>query len=353
LLAALEDVMNRMAAWAFHLGTQMGHVPSAGVERAPFLSARFASGFLTTMRPYLLFVSGITGLLGMAMAPAVPDRAAAVLGFVFFLTYGFGQALTDCFQMDTDALSSPYRPHVQGAIRRAHVFALSLSGLLVCGWILVAFHPLNLVLAGVEIGGLLTYTWMKRRWWGGPPHNAWIVAGLVVMGFAAAHGAAGARIVLDVRLAWAAAAAFLGYGTFVISGYHKDVEADRATGYRTLPVRFGRRVSAWTSDAFAAGAVACTAVLVAIAPSLGEAAGIPALAFLAAAAVAFLVAERRLHRSTNDDDAHRAIAPVVHAYILAMGGGVAAHHPDWAPFVTGFYLAFVLALGVRPMREQI
>lgn len=345
--------MNRITALAFRVGTQLGHGPSPRAERAPFLSARFAAGFLTTMRPYLLFVSGITGLLGMALAPGVSLGPTAVLGLVFFLTYGFGQALTDCFQTDTDALSSPYRPLVQGTIGRGQVFVLSLGSLLVCGWILVAFHPFNLVLAAVEIAGLLTYTWMKRRWWGGPPHNAWIVAGLVVMGFAAAHGAAGAALGFDARVVWAAAAAFLGYATFVVSGYHKDVEADRATGYETLPVRFGRRVSARVSDAFAAGAVVCSAVLVRSASSFGAAAGIPALAFLVAGAATFALAETRLHRSRSDDDAHHAIAPVVHAYILTMAAGAAAHRPEWSPFLTAYYLLFVAALRVRPMQQQI
>ena len=36
------------------------------------------------------------------------------------------------------------------------------------------------------------------------------------------------------------AATFFGYANFVLAGYFKDIEADRATGYRTFPVVFGR-----------------------------------------------------------------------------------------------------------------
>ena len=34
-------------------------------------------------------------------------------------------------------------------------------------------------------------------------------------------------------------AVFFGYANFVLAGYFKDVDADRATGYHTLPVVFG------------------------------------------------------------------------------------------------------------------
>jgi 4-hydroxybenzoate polyprenyltransferase len=345
--------MNRRASLALHFGLEWGRLEHAETEAAPILSARFASDFLTTMRPYLLFLSGITGLVGLALAPAIPATVTIALGLVFFLAYGFGQALTDCFQTDTDSISSPYRPLVTGSIRRRDVLGVSLAALLVSGAVLVALHPANLALAGLEIAGLLTYTWMKRRWWGGPPHNAWIVALLVVMGYVTASGAAGAVVVWSAHLGWAAAASFLGYAAFVVSGYHKDVEADRVTGYRTLPVRFGRRVSARVSDALSAGAVVCVAALVVSAPSFGRAAGLPAIVFLLAGAAAFVLAGTRLHRSHTDADAHPAITLVVHAYVLTLAGAAAAWRPAWTPFLALFYVAFVVSLRARPCREQI
>jgi len=44
------------------------------------------------------------------------------------------------------------------------------------------------------------------------------------------------------------------YAVFVLIGYLKDVEADRATGYQTIAVRFGRRAAVLVSSVF--GAVA-------------------------------------------------------------------------------------------------
>ncbi|TFG61883.1 MAG: hypothetical protein E4H28_08295, partial [Gemmatimonadales bacterium] len=106
---------------------------------ARILSLAFFRDYVVTMRPYLLFVSGITGITGLALAPRLPFAATALLSAVFFLSYGFGQALTDCSQMDTDALSSPYRPLVRGAIRAKDVFRVSLTGLLLAGVTLFLF----------------------------------------------------------------------------------------------------------------------------------------------------------------------------------------------------------------------
>ena len=68
------------------------------------------------MRPYLLFVSGASGLVGLALADSLVGPSLLVAALPFFLSYGLGQAITDTFQTDTDALSSPYRPLVRGAI---------------------------------------------------------------------------------------------------------------------------------------------------------------------------------------------------------------------------------------------
>ena len=90
-----------------------------------FFSLNFLRHYWITMRPYLLFVSGITGIVGLSFTPSLSIIATAVLFLTFFLSYGFGQALTDCFQIDTDTLSSPYRPLTQGRINKKDVLTVS------------------------------------------------------------------------------------------------------------------------------------------------------------------------------------------------------------------------------------
>ena len=81
------------------------------VGTAPCSSLRFWRGFGVTLRPYLMFLSLAAGAVGLALT----DLGA--IGFLyalaFLVTYGLGQAVTDAFQIDTDALSAPYRPLVR------------------------------------------------------------------------------------------------------------------------------------------------------------------------------------------------------------------------------------------------
>jgi len=79
-------------------------------------SVTFLKAMVITMRPYLLFLSGITGIAGVAAVPGAPTPTVLLVFVASFLSYGFGQALTDCFQTDTDALSAPYRPLVRGTV---------------------------------------------------------------------------------------------------------------------------------------------------------------------------------------------------------------------------------------------
>src|SRR5689334_16132099 len=176
------------------------------------LSRGFIHGYAVTMRPYLLFVSGITGLAGAAFSPAIAAGTLDGIAFASFFSYGFGQALTDCFQIDTDSISSPYRPLTQGLLSKRAVLAVSASGLALCILVFTFLNPRTLIL-GVAAGvGLLTYTYFKRRWWGGPLYNAWIVAFLCVMAFNC--GRPGTAIALPDPLLLAVV--LFGYANFVL-----------------------------------------------------------------------------------------------------------------------------------------
>jgi 4-hydroxybenzoate polyprenyltransferase len=188
------------------------------------------------MRSYLLFISGITGLAGMSFAAEISNIEAVVLFLAFFLSYGFGQALTDCFQTDTDSISSPYRPLVKGLINRNDVLIVSLSGLVTCSIVFIYFSLINLLFTILAVIGLATYTYFKRKWWSGPFYNAWIVAVLFFIGYNSALK--NNSIYISNSIAAAMLAVFFGYANFVLTGYFKDVNADRQTGYNTLLVKF-------------------------------------------------------------------------------------------------------------------
>jgi len=322
-------------------------------ERYRLASRGFLRSYVVTMRPYLLFISGAAGMVGVAFIHEPPLWRVALAFAPLFLSYGLGQALTDTFQTDTDTLSSPYRPLVRGLVSRAQVFWVSLVGLAVVVLILGYLNPRILLLGLLAMLGLLTYTWFKRRWWGGPPWNSWIVALLPVMGrFTDPDYTLGEFVRYgDARTpAFCAAvvAIFAGYANFVVMGYFKDISADRATGYNTFSVVFGWRANALYAFATALLAVGATAAVLAFSGS-----NVLAWTVLAVAAALQLSAQIGVHRTREESAVGRPIADGVRALVLYCLAMMLARRPDWIVFAVLLYGAFELVLRVRPEEGQV
>jgi 4-hydroxybenzoate polyprenyltransferase len=302
------------------------------------------------MRPYLLFVSGAGGLAGAALhwegeLPA--DRRLLVL-VVFFLSYGLGQALTDCFQTDTDKISAPYRPLSQGTVTPLSVALVSVVTLLLGGAILVWANVWNLPFALISIIGLASYSFFKRFWYAGPFYNAWIVMLLPVMGFLSLSDGGPEDLFHQSSLfVYVLGLSFFSYSNFVLMGYLKDVSADRATGYQTLPVVFGWDATVWVGDLFAVLAIILAGLC------LRDDSG----AYLLFGAGALVAVAGQLHAHFNQERTEASaafpIACTVRSFILwhlALLPG----RWDWGIwFALAYYAAFELVLRRRPERGQI
>lgn len=318
----------------------------------PF-SVDFLKAYIITMRPYLMFVSGITGIAGLAFANSLNLINTALVIFASFLSYGFGQALTDCFQTDTDSISSPYRPLTQGIVSKNHFLALSIIGLMFCISVFVIHNPINLLLGTTAGLGLASYTYFKRKFWSGPFYNAWIVGVLCIMGFLC--GEAEIKTVITSDFIYVVLSVFFGYANFVLSGYFKDIEADRATGYYTLPVKYRRKVSVYVSDVFAFLMI-FFGVLVIIDETQSNNLSLflnPTLIFLITGSLLTITGQIFLHKVKTDEEAHPAIALVVHSYILQFSGLALLRKPEWLFFLIVFYIGFIVVMKLRPEKNQI
>jgi geranylgeranylglycerol-phosphate geranylgeranyltransferase len=323
-------------------------------QYASLLSVTFWKGFWTTMRPYLIFVSGAAGLVGLAFIEA-PEITRVGLAFIpLFISYGLGQALTDCFQMDTDALSSPYRPLVRGIISRKQVLALSLAGLTAGIVILGYLNPIILIFGTLAVLGLLTYTTLKRTWWGGPPWNSWIVALLPIMGRLVDREYS-IEYILRLEDSYSRAfffaicAIFFGYANFVVMGYFKDISADRKTGYNTFPVVFGWRPAALYSDVTALLAALFTGMTICLVGNLNA---VGVAVFAIALGISFY-AQIKIHRTREERKTHGPIANVVRTFILFCAAMIVSLKTDWIIFIVVFYALFELNLRFRPEKTQV
>ncbi len=216
------------------------------VHSYKLLSPSFIKAYFITMRPYLLFISGITGVAGLSFVGSINLAEGILIFSASFLSYGFGQALTDCFQINTDSISSPYRPLTQGIVSRTEFLIISTLGLTYCITIFGIYYSPSLIL-GIAAGiGLATYTKFKKKWWAGPFYNSWIIALLFLMAYLS--GTRGMSIDFSLKFLFTIAVVFFAYSNFVLVGYFKDIEADRATGYNTLPVVYGKKWASFVSD---------------------------------------------------------------------------------------------------------
>lgn len=314
----------------------------------PIFSGQFFKAYFIHMRPYLLFVSGAAGAMGIAMGKTVgtPEWKCWLVFAPFFLGYGFGQALTDCFQTDTDKLSAPYRPLSQEIISIKSVLIVSVCGLLGSGLVLLWQHPLSFVLSILAVVGLATYSFVKKHFWfGGPFYNAWIVMLLPVMGY----------FIAQPKNAWQFPVdnygyifiTFFSYANFVLIGYLKDTEADKATNYKTFPVVFGWDITVLTGDAFA------LITLLLFWQQIEIHAWV--LAFGLAASLVMIAGQIAAHKTREKDErgAMVPIASTVRGFILLHIAIVLRFQPDWYAYALIYYALFEWALYRRPSKYQI
>lgn len=300
------------------------------------------------MRPYLLFVSGIAGIMGATLVPGSLDYFRFALSFIpFFLGYGFGQALTDAFQTDTDKISSPYRPLSRGVIAPGQVVSVSLAGLFMIAGILIYLSWYNIFLCVLSIIGLGTYSFIKHFWPFGPFHNSWIVMLLPVMGFLGMGGQFNLHTI-NIHQWIPFLITFFSYYNFVLIGYLKDIEADRSTGYHTFPVVFGWVPTLWLGNLNIAVYLFLGYQLIPTLFSLSG--GIFILTTIVAIAGQLKGHFAKDHQPSS---ATIPIANTVRAFVLIHIMMITENRPKLFWFCLIYYILFELTLWKRPEKTQI
>lgn len=234
---------------------------------------------LETWRPYTLSYPGLVGLAGAASGTGDPTAAGVLAAWLCpTLAWLGGHYLGDYFDRDLDAIGKPQRPLPSGRLSAATARACGLGCVLAAAAVTAAVDWTAVVAVLLALAGVVAYSrLLKGR---GLLGNA--VRGLLTA-MAVGYGAA-VSVPLGEPPSWhvlPVALAFLLHDTASnIVGTLRDTEADRAGGYRTLPVAHGPVVAVRTSALLYAAALTVTAL------HLGTAAHTAAGAVLAACAAA-------------------------------------------------------------------
>ena len=314
----------------------------------PVYSFQFWKCYAIQMRPYLLFISGIAGLSGMAMSPnfTILEWKNFIAFIPFFTGYGFGQALTDCFQTDTDKLSAPYRPLSKGIVAVRDVFIVSIVGLLASGILFYILNPVCFWLSLAAVFGLATYSYIKKNFWfGGPFYNAWIVALLPVMGYFSLTP--GELKDFPSDLIPFIFVSFFSYASFVLIGYLKDIEADKATGYKTFPVIFG-----WNKTIIAGDVIALSTILLFW---LSIIINLQTILFGIAGSIIIITGQISGH-TVKDQTEKTALIPIlstVRSFVLLHIAIILQFHSSLWPYGLLYYGLFEWALYKRPSKYQV
>jgi 4-hydroxybenzoate polyprenyltransferase len=318
------------------------------IKTYPVYTINFWRCYIIQMRPYLLFISGIAGAMGMAMSPGFNTAGwKSVIAFIpFFTGYGFGQALTDCFQTDTDKLSAPYRPLSKGIISIRSVLIVSITGLLASGITFYLLNPVCFYLSLAAVAGLATYSYIKKHFWfAGPFYNAWIVTLLPLMGYFS---------LTDLSLKdfpkeffTFILVSFFSYTSFVLIGYLKDIEADKATGYKTFPVVFGWKKTALAGD-FIALATLIFFWLSVNYNWLTDITGIMGTIIIISGQVI-----AHLSKQENEKEALVPILATVRSFVLLHIAVILQFHSYLWPYALLYYGLFEWALYKRPSKYQV
>jgi len=314
----------------------------------PVYSVGFWKAYVIQMRPYLLFISGIAGLAGMVISKTEQVEWWRVLiAFIpFFFGYGFGQALTDCFQTDTDKLSAPYRPLSQGIVSVNSVFTVSIIGLFCCAIILYWMHFMSFILSCISVFGLATYSYIKRNFWfGGPFYNAWIVALLTIMGYFALSTPE--TRTFPIHLLPFVLVSFFSYASFVLIGYLKDIDADRITNYKTFPVVWG-----WNSSILLGDLFALASIFFILFQPLNNVFAIIAAA-IASATILYGQIVGHTTKNKNERGALIPILSTVRSFIFFHIAIVLHFQQSWWLYMIIYYILFELILFKRPSRYQV
>jgi geranylgeranylglycerol-phosphate geranylgeranyltransferase len=215
------------------------------------MESRKLPGIIRILRPANAMVAGLAAILGYFIAAGtVVPGVLLLLAIVFLVTAG-GNTINDYVDAGIDRVNRPGRPIPSGEVSSRQAW-YEAALLFAAGIILSVFtNPLCLGIAVFNSLLLISYAYyLKRTTFLGNAAVAYLSASIFLFG-GAYLGPEGALMVAPIS-----AITFTAMISRELLKAAEDVEGDAKAGARTVPVRFGIRVTVLISLAAAVLAVA-------------------------------------------------------------------------------------------------
>ena len=192
--------------------------------------------YIRSMRPYLFFISGMAGLIGVVFSghSIQIGKVFLILG-VLFVGWGVNQIINDILGINEDRINAPHRPMVTGELPIRTAVIISAFLLFFGGIISYHLNPYSLFFYFFVFALNVVYQYSKRLPVGGNIIFGVLLAPCVYYGAMCINGK-GVEIILDSQLFPLAFAIALINAVMCYFTYFKDYEGDRLTGNKTIVV---------------------------------------------------------------------------------------------------------------------
>lgn len=207
---------------------------------------RSVRAHLETWRPYTLAYPGIVGLAGAAAGGGPVAGAHALIAACGpMLGWLGGHYLGDYYDRYLDAIGKAQRPIPSGRLAPGTARACGLLAVLAAGGITILIDPLLVLVVLLALAGITAYSKILkgRHIWGNAVRGT--LTALAVLYGAAVAAPPGEPP--SWRAVPVAVVVLLHDTSTNLVGTLRDIDGDRAGGYRTLPVQRGPRFATRTA----------------------------------------------------------------------------------------------------------
>ena len=202
---------------------------------------------LETMRPYTVLWCGLVSLIGACVAvgkfPSIPDTL--LVSFIPMMGWIAGLYLSDYLDRDLDLIQKPHRPIPSGRVRPKEAIVVGAIFALT-GFLLTFFLPLhNIILVFIVALLVFLYTYIsKSRGFSGNINRGLVTVAAYFFGVFAVDSSLSTL----PPYVWLLSIVFLVHDTNSnLVGAIRDIEGDKKGGYRTIPVKYGVKISIYFS----------------------------------------------------------------------------------------------------------